>query len=94
MKFLNFLVSAFREDGDNSPLSSRRIALAFIIWFAYMALKDGIPAAFAAGSAGAPALVVAVFLAPFIVCIIAIIAIVIRLTATDVAQIVDAAKGK
>lgn len=94
MKFLNFMISAFREDGDNSPLSSRRIALAFIIWFAHISLTNGIPAAFAAGSAGAYPLTVAVFIVPFVVCIIAIIAIVIRLTATDVAQIVDAAKGE
>lgn len=93
-RFFSFLISAFREDGDNSPLSSRRIALAFLIWFAYISLTTGMKFAFVAGSGGAATLTVALFFSPFLACIIAIISIIIRLTATDVAQIVDAAKGK
>ena len=92
-KFFSFIASAFREDGDSSPLSSRRIALAFIVWFSYISLTEGMRAAFMAGSAGAATLTVALFFVPFVACIAAIMSIVIRLTATNIAQIVDAAKG-
>jgi len=92
-KFFSFLISAFREDGDASPLSSRRIALAFLIWFAYISLTVGMKFAFVAGSGGASTLTVAMFFAPFIACILAIISIIHRLTPTDISPIVDAAKG-
>ena len=92
-KFFSYLFTALKEDGEGSPLSIRRIALGFILYFTYLSLGWGMQAAFMAGSAGAATLTVALFFVPFVACIAAIMSIVIRLTATNIAQIVDAAKG-
>jgi hypothetical protein len=90
---LSSILTIFKEDGDASPYSSRRIALAFVLYFAYNSLTFGLQAAFMAGSAGADWKVVALMLTPFFICILAIITIIIRLTATDIQQLIESAKG-
>jgi len=92
VKFFSYLFTALKEDGEDSPLSIRRIALGFILYFTYLSLGWGMQAAFMAGSAGAHWIVVSLMLAPFALCMVAIISIVIRLTATDIQQLVDSAK--
>jgi len=80
-------LTAIKEDGEDSPLSSRRIALMATIFGAWQALKFGLQSALFAAANGAEWKIVALMLAPFALCVITGWAIVTKITATDIQQL-------
>lgn len=86
------ILSVLKEDGPDSPFSARRVSLMFDILAGWYSLENGFQFAFAAAAAGADWKYCAVFLSPFVLCVAAGWAIITNLTATDIKQIVSAAK--
>ena len=88
------LLTVFKEDGPESPYSSRRVALAFAIIGASKSLLPGINASISiATKDSATWIMCAVPFIPFALCVGVVILIITKITATDIQTIIEKAKG-